>query len=64
MLLKIWYEWGSNTDLVKILKIIDSNLQKTNIENSVDNDKSSLLPINFFLNVNYNSAINFTVGKR
>ena len=54
---------NDNIDLVSILRNIDNNLQKVNIESNVDNDNSSLLPFNFFLNVNYNPAVNFTIGN-
>lgn len=52
-------------DFTNVLSSIDNNLQKTDpkIESDVDNDNSTLLPINFFLNANYNPAVNFTVGK-
>ncbi|MBP1525064.1 MAG: hypothetical protein H9Q65_00700 [Spiroplasma ixodetis] len=56
---------NGNIDFTNVLSSIDSNLQKTDpkIESDVDNDNSTLLPINFFLNANYNPAVNFTVGK-
>ncbi|MBP1526487.1 hypothetical protein [Spiroplasma endosymbiont of Dactylopius coccus] len=56
---------NGNIDFTNVLSSIDNNLQKTDpkIESDVDNDNSTLLPINFFLNANYNPAVNFTVGK-
>ncbi|WJG70265.1 hypothetical protein [Spiroplasma ixodetis] len=56
---------NGNIDFTNVLSSIDNNLQKTDpkIESDIDNDDSTLLPINFFLNANYNPAVNFTVGK-
>ncbi|WP_342266192.1 hypothetical protein [Spiroplasma endosymbiont of Villa modesta] len=56
---------NGNIDFTNVLSSIDNNLQKTDpkIESDIDNDNSTLLPINFFLNANYNPAVKFTVGK-
>ncbi|WDA54335.1 MAG: hypothetical protein PPFGHCPK_00769 [Spiroplasma endosymbiont of Drosophila atripex] len=56
---------NGNIDFTNVLSSIDNNLQKTDpkIESDIDNDNSNLLPINFFLNANYNPAVKFTVGK-
>ncbi|WP_342260675.1 hypothetical protein [Spiroplasma endosymbiont of Notiophilus biguttatus] len=54
---------NGNIDFTNVLNSIDDNLQKVNKESAIDNDDSTLLPINFFLNANYNPAVNFTVGK-
>ncbi|WP_338979757.1 hypothetical protein [Spiroplasma endosymbiont of Lasioglossum malachurum] len=56
---------NGNIDFTNVLSSIDNNLQKTDpkIESDIDNDNLTLLPINFFLNANYNPAVKFTVGK-
>lgn len=56
---------NNNVDFTNILKSIDNHLQTANIESNTDNDNNSpkLLPINFFLNVNNNPAVIFTIGK-
>ncbi|WP_338957157.1 hypothetical protein [Spiroplasma endosymbiont of Tiphia femorata] len=56
---------NGNIDFTNVLSSIDNNLQKTvpKIESDIDNDNLTLLPINFFLNANYNPAVKFTVGK-
>ncbi|WP_174481538.1 hypothetical protein [Spiroplasma endosymbiont of Danaus chrysippus] len=56
---------NGNIDFTNVLSSIDNNLKKTDpkIESDIDNDNSNLLPINFFLNANYNPAVKFTVGK-